>query len=237
MIEKQALEMLENKWKTDEYYKPMSVISKSSDERGSLVPSDGKAFSFDEICGNLFKKNTPKTADAIFQHNKTIIVAEMKTGFRDELDLEKDRKKIGNCTFLKEKGQEHFCDKYYDLFRRYRKKVKEELKVSVYEKALDSYIILANNFIDRKSSRENDKCKIHYVLVIEDKKISAMDNMIATFAEVSKESSVEKIEDNVKISLTKYLAKLKAVNRKIENLYDEVKVLTASEFKEIYNFS
>jgi hypothetical protein len=33
------------------------------------------------------------------------------------------------------------------------------------------------------------------------------------------------------------LAKLKAVNRKIENLYDEVKVLTASEFKEVYNFS
>ncbi len=239
MIDKQVIVKLESDWKTSKYYKEMTIISKSSKNRGSLIVSDKKAFSLDEIGKKLYENKTPKTADAIFDHNGTLIIVEIKTGFRDNIDLERDREIIEICEYLKEKsGEDYKCSAYYNVYKQYREKIKEELKLSVYAKALDSFMLLTNDIGYQElrignSSEQN----VHFVLVIEDKKVSAMDKMIATYADVSKESTVELIEnDNVLIDLRKSLSRLKGRGKMHHYLYDDVKVYTASEFKEIYGF-
>lgn len=237
MIDKQTIDILENTWKQDKYYMPMSEVSKSANDRGVLVDSAKKVFCLDNICKELYRKHTPKTADAVFMHQNTLIVAEFKTGFRDKIDLKKDKEKIETCEYLQSQGQKYTCNQYYKIFCNSRKAARNEQKASVYGKALDSYIVLMNDINDKHNCPEKFNCEIHFVLVIEDNMISSIDNMMAYFAEVSTSKCVEKINDNVKISLNDYLAKLHRYKDRKENfLYDDVKVFTASEFKRVYGF-
>lgn len=98
------------KWKEDEYFKPLSEISKP-DVGAPLVNISENIFCFDSISEKIYQNNKPCSVDGLFFSRETAYLVEFKTGFKKKITRENYCDERVLCP-----KHNHICKDYKNLF-------------------------------------------------------------------------------------------------------------------------
>lgn len=174
----------------------------------NMVISEKQVYKCEKIESQLYgEKNVPKSADAIFFKKGCLIIVEFKGGLRDKYSS------------------------YTDDLKRARECEKRELRTSIYAKGLDTYLVMEHDFglgIAEKNQKSN------FIAVINDKEVGEMDETMAILNEAAAAHERD-LADNEVYKLTQALRKLNKRGKSASPyLYDNVYVMTATEFKNKY---
>ena len=218
---KDLTKLIEDDWSK---FKVSITESSKSDQGVSLVESGLEIYNFDEICKQVFPKNTPTSADGIHLNDDYIQLIEFKSGFKQKITKSTFDPKRGTCP-----ETQKICSDYWNLFWENQDRKKDELINSIKLKGLESYLVLEKQFFPRCEDLKNSKkLKLLYTVVIDEDGIDGIED---TLYELSLNDQID--TDNSLVSVRKSLKRLVSQKDCDGNiyLYDMVEVLSAREFK------
>ena len=187
----------------------------------SLVDSDTKIFSFDEIVKCTFPhRDLPTSADGIDFKKDEIYVVEFKSGFKQKITKDKFDESKAKCDITKK-----VCGDYWGVFWENQSLKKDQLIDSIKLKAIESYMILEKHYFPQCSCDKEKK--LVFIAVIDEDGVDGIEDSMAEVA------GVEVKSENCFKSIKQALNRL--TNRSDINgstyLYDKVLVKSVVEYK------
>ncbi len=179
MIRGKDIESFFLPYQNDMYYKTFKELSQSKldDPSTFLVESTEKAYSLDAIKASLIKKGDLRSADAMYIRRRgqraTIYFIEFKKGFLKKINRTNFDSGLWKCT---EHGVTESCNTGAEYFKKYLDKTKSELKMSLYMKLSESFILLQNAICPRCSDTETEY-DVEYLAVVDGVNEDPLDTM------------------------------------------------------------
>lgn len=209
-------EYIENKWPN--ISKPIKEISKS-DEGAILVNSDEQMYDFDEICDSLYKKINNKSADGLIILNSSIELVEFKSGFKDKNLIET----IGDSDYCNHTSKT--CRYKENGYKKERETIKDQMVFSITRKAVESYIILSKEIVEKSNNNINEY-KLDFYVVTDYCPVDAQESILGELA-----NNNDLSDTNFYKKLNNYLKLLKKnIGYKKEYFYDEIEILNVSDY-------
>ena len=217
-------------YQNDVYYKPFRELSQSKldDPSTFLVESSEKAYSLDDIKASLIKKGNLRSADALYIRSRgrrsTIFLIEFKKGFLKKINKTNFDPGLWKCT---EHGESESCDTGAEYFKKYLKITKKELKLSLFMKLSESFILLQNAICPRcqDAAKEYD---VVYLAVVDGVNEDPLDTMQDGLNGLACESDDNNTISSLKKGIKDYIL---TDNTGQKILYDNADVLLKEEFE------
>ena len=203
--------------------KTISEISRFGDE--CMVESDGEMYCFDDIVSDIFPEDSkPASVDGISFEKNAVYLFEFKTGFYDRININNLDAEKAKCD---KTGS--VCGEYWRLFGKNRDQEKRMLRDSIRMKAIESYITLEKKIFPKCEKVNGSLSKIVYWVVIDSEPVNAEEDILGSLTEKGTPLSNE--HEKIRQALKRF--KLQKDEYGADYYYDEIKVLSASEFKVI----
>lgn len=208
-----------------DFQKSVTELSDRKDGTGGLVEDDFQMYSFDDIVKNIFSEHClPTSVDGMWFAKDRIIFVEFKSGFQDKIDFNHFDPQKAECE-NPHKGI--MCQDHWKLMQLNRKNEKKILRDDIKLKAVESYIAFEKRISQQCAQSGNDPVKISLWVVVD---VEPTEGLEAILGYVAKNGIPNKnVYRVLKDSLKRYQG------NKDENgicyYYDEIKILSASEFK------
>lgn len=221
---------LVSNYQNEKYYKTFKELSQSNSDDPStfLVENTEKAYSLDAIKASLIKKGDLRSADAIYIRHKgqrsTIYIIEFKKGFLKKINKTNFDPELWKCT---EHGETESCDIGAKYFKQYLKKTKSELKMSLYMKLSESYLLLQNAICPRCPDTVTGY-DVVYLAVVDGVNEDPLDTMGDGLSELAGESDNNNTLTTLKKGLKDYILTADT-GQKI--LYDNTDILLKEQFE------
>ncbi len=192
----------------------------------SLVVDDNtRLYSFDAISADFYPEDVrPTSADALYFTKKGIGFVEFKTGFVQKISKVNFDRSKAKCSKITH--EEYVCKDYWDIFKKKQDHEQKILVEALRLKAIESYITLEKKLLPRTKFQADLK-KIHKCLtiVIDMEPVANMHENLSALAGVSTD------DDAPKQKIAAALQRLKCRGEEHPFFYDEICVMSASEFK------
>lgn len=221
MTTKNIQKYAESNW--SQYLAPITEISKSGNERGSLINSEKTIYSFDDICRDLFPVGqVPASADGLSISADAIELIEFKTGFKQRVTKKNFDEQKGTCP-----RAGVVCEDYWNVFFDNQRRKIQELIASIRFKATESYIAIEKQVLPLCDNLEMQKTiSIRFTVVVDEDGIDSMEDTLTELA------GTEDVEDNCFKSIKQALSRLKGRQDAKGNTYyyDAIEVISAQDF-------
>ena len=217
MITRALVTYADTRWKS--HQKAVSILSADKNSGQSCVKSDTLMYDLDEIVGEHYRGDKkPRSADALYIQNvKNIWLIEFKQGL--------------NYSLIRSSSPD-----ISDEERRYREKEREELKLSIRLKAIESYLFLEKKVLASSEIPPCDKkANLMYLAVVDLDPVSAQVDMLTSLATPTAPSPQPEQLPTVKELINSLRASLKRLHghkdaQGVDYLYDQTNAISCTEF-------
>ncbi len=205
------------------HYETLSEIS--SNNKGAFVQSDAFGYNLDKIVKEVFRRNRPKTCDAIVFNKNSMYFIEFKSGF-SKFDFKQLDCPVSSCHYDK---NNEICEKCKTAFKNYNNGKLDVELMSIANKMIDSLHFLEHYLCPK--SEEGREIQLKYILAV-DLSTNPREFIIETITSIAKNEKSTYPLNSIRDSVKRFGSETEG-----EKLYfEQVEVVSSTKFDAKYSF-